>query len=149
MQRDQHDLWGGLGLAALGLAVAGHALTAFEFGTLRAMGPGFFPAVLGGLLAVLGVMIAVPAWARAGEARPFHLPEAVAVLAAVVLFGAGLSRLGLVVTTALAVLLASWPAPRPGAGWRLALAGIVTALTWLVFGVGLQMTIPLWPAGLR
>ncbi|MBV0891075.1 tripartite tricarboxylate transporter TctB family protein [Paracoccus sp. Z118] len=145
MQRDHHDLWGGLTLAAAGLGVAVWSGVHYDFGALRAMGPGFFPTILGALLAVLGLLVAIPAWTRAGVPSPIHWPEALAVLGAIVLFGFGMHRLGLVLTTALAVLLASWPAERPGWVWRLALCAAVTALVWLVFGVGLKMSIPLWP----
>jgi len=145
MQRDRHDLWGGGILAAVGLAVAVYSLGHYDFGSLRRMGPGFFPTVLGGVLAVLGVMVAVPAARRAGEARPLSAPEFATVIAAIVLFGLLLDRLGIIVTTALTVLVATIPAPRSGIGWRLLLAAVLTALTWAVFGLGLDMPLPAWP----
>ncbi|AZS82474.1 MULTISPECIES: tripartite tricarboxylate transporter TctB family protein [Achromobacter] len=40
----------------------------YHIGTLSHMGPGFFPAALGGLLALTGVLIAVSA--RSGESTP-------------------------------------------------------------------------------
>ena len=67
MQRDWADIWGGAVLALLGAGVAVYAGLRLDFGTLRAMGPGFFPTVLGALLAVLGAAVAFPAWARAAE----------------------------------------------------------------------------------
>ena len=145
MRRDWHDIWGGAAMAGIGAAVAFYAVGQYDFGTLRRMGPGFFPTVLGVLLAGLGLLIALPAWRRAGEARPFAAREALAVLAAIALFGLGLQRLGLIPTTAAAVLTASLPAPRGGVLWRVVLAAVITALTWLVFKQGLQMTMPLWP----
>ena len=145
MQRDWHDLWGGAAMVAIGCFVALYSLANYDFGSLRQMGPGFFPVTLGALLAGLGLLIALPAWRRAGEARPFAMPEAIAILTAIALFGLGLQKLGLVATTASAVLIASLPAPRGGWLWRVILAGVITALTWLVFKQGLQMTMPVWP----
>ena len=145
MQRDYYDLLGGGALAALGLGVAAYSGAHYDFGTLRQMGPGFFPVVLGGLLAGLGLIVALPAWRRQTEARPFDLPEAVAALGAILVFALTMNRLGLILATALAVLIATLPAARPGALWRLVLAGVVTVLVWLVFKVALAMTIPLWP----
>lgn len=145
MRRDWHDLFGGAAMVAVGLFVSLFSIAHYDFGSLRQMGPGFFPVTLGLLLAGLGAVIAGPAWWRAGEARPFALPEMLAILAAIAVFGLGLQTLGIVVTTAVAVLLASLPAPRPGWLWRCVLAVIVTALTWLVFKQGLRMTMPVWP----
>ena len=145
MRRDWHDLWGGAAMTAIGAFVALYSVAQYDIGSLRRMGPGFFPVVLGALLAGLGLMIALPAWHRAGETRPFDVPQALAVLAAIGLFGLGLQGLGLALATAGAVLIASLPAPRRGWRWRLILAAIITVLTWLVFKQGLQMTMPVWP----
>lgn len=145
MQRDYHDLWGGAVLAATGAAVALYCLGNYDFGSLRQMGPGFFPVVLGVILTVLGVLIALPAWFRAGKAAPFAALDALAVLAAIAVFAFGLGRLGLILSTAWATLIASLAAPRPGWLWRVVLTVVVTALTWLIFKQGLQMTVPLWP----
>ncbi len=145
MQRDQHDLFGGGILVALGLAVAGYAAMHYDLGTMRQMGPGFFPTALGLVLAGLGLTIAVPAWWRAGERRGFVGREVLCVIAAILIFGLLLGQLGLVVTTALAAVVASIPAPKPGIVWRLVLAAGITALTWAIFIAGLRMTIPVWP----
>lgn len=145
MQRDWHDIAGGGALAALGLGVAAHAGLTHDLGTLRQMGPGFFPVLLGVLLAGLGLVIALPAWRRQGTARAFAGREALAVLAAIVVFGVFMTPLGLIATTALAVLIAATPAPRAGWRWRLVLAAAVSLLTWAVFILALKMTIPVWP----
>ncbi len=42
----------------------------YRMGTAARMGPGYFPTLLGGLLAVLGLTLAVPALIRDGEAFP-------------------------------------------------------------------------------
>lgn len=145
MRRDYHDLLGGGALMLFGLAVAGHAAGALDFGTLRQMGPGFFPVVLGLLLAALGLLIAVPAWRRHGEVARIDIPEAGAVLGAILVFALLMNSAGLIIATALSVLIASLPAPRRGVVWRLVLAAVVTLATWAIFSAGLGMTIPLWP----
>lgn len=149
MRRDLHDLaWGGV-LALTGLAVAGYAWANYDLGSLRRMGPGFFPVALGLLLAGLGAMIAIPAMRRPGQQRPFAWPETIAVVAALLTFGLLLERLGVLLTTAATVLIATTVAPRPGLGWRLALTLAVTALVWLVFVRGLSMSLPVLPWGTR
>ncbi|WBU57477.1 tripartite tricarboxylate transporter TctB family protein [Paracoccus sediminicola] len=145
MQRDWADIWGGAVLAAIGLGVAAWAGARLDFGTLRAMGPGFFPTVLGVALAALGAAIAVPAWSRGAEPAPIRLSDLAAVIAAILIFGLGMEWLGMVLACFIAVLVASIPAPRPGWLWRVVLAVSVTALTFVVFELGLQMGLPLWP----
>ena len=145
MRRDLHDLGWGAALAVIGLAVAGYAYASYDMGSLRRMGPGFFPVALGLFLAVLGGLIAVPAMGRPGQSRPFAWPETIAVVASLLAFGLLLDKLGVLLTTAVTVLIASAVAPRRGLGWRLALTGAVTALVWLVFVWGLDMSLPVWP----
>lgn len=146
MQRDWPDLLGGGALAALGVAVAAYAGAHYDIGTLRRMGPGFLPVGLGALLAVFGAMIALPALARSGKAVTIAWRETLCVLGAILIFGLGMNLLGLVPATILSVLLASAAAPQEGVVWRLVLAGVISALTWSIFSVGLRLSIPLWPA---
>lgn len=149
MRRDLSDLGWGAALALIGLAVAGHAWVSYDLGNLRRMGPGFFPVTLGLLLAGLGALIAVPAMGRPGQPRRFAWPETIAVVAALLVFGLALDRLGVLLTTAVTVLIASAVAPRRGIGWRLVLSVAVTALVWVVFVRGLTMSLPVWPEALR
>ena len=132
-------------LALLGAGVVIHAGLRLDFGSLRAMGPGFFPTVLGALLAVLGAAVAIPAWARAAETPKIAWGDAAAVIAAILIFGLGMHRLGILLACFTAVLVAAIPAPHEGWRWRLLLAACVTALVWLVFILGLRMSIPVFP----
>ena len=145
MQRDWADIWGGAVLALLGAGVAVYAGLRLDFGTLRAMGPGFFPTVLGALLAVLGAAVVIPAWSRAADTPKIAWGDAAAVIAAILIFGLGMNRLGILLACFAAVLIASIPAPHKGWRWRILLAICVTALVWLVFIAGLRMSIPVFP----
>ncbi|WOI56820.1 tripartite tricarboxylate transporter TctB family protein [Palleronia sp. LCG004] len=147
MRRDWPDILGGLALAAIGAAAAGWALVHYDAGSLRQMGPGAFPLVLGAMLAVIGLVVALPALGRAGDAPAVEPWAAVAVLASILVFGLGLRPLGLVVASFAGVVVATLPAPRRGWVWRICLAVVVTALTVLIFRAGLQMSLPLWPRG--
>lgn len=145
MKRDIPDLVGGVLLAAIGLFVTLYSLNHYDFGSMRRMGPGFFPVLLGGVLALLGVIIALPAIVRQGGSVRVAWKECLAVLAAIIVFAAGLDRLGLVLTTLASVLIATLATPDRRIGWRIALALVVTALSVAVFSFGLKMTVPLWP----
>lgn len=146
-QRDIGDILGGLLMVVIGGFAMWYAQR-YSFGTPRAMGPGFFPVVLGGILVVLGGMIALPALRRAGPAVEVAPRTLAIVTAAILLFAVSLRPLGLVLATALAVLLASLAErgfPWPG---RLVLAVALAGLMWLIFVVGLGMSLPVWPRAL-
>ncbi|QUS37316.1 tripartite tricarboxylate transporter TctB family protein [Falsirhodobacter algicola] len=144
-QRDWSDAAWGAGLALAGAAVAAHAAAHYDIGSLRRMGPGFFPVVLGVALVALGALIALPALRRAGERRPFAWREALAVTAALLVFALLMERAGLIVATALSALIASSVAPRPGLVWRGVLAAIIAFVTWAIFSLALGLSIPVWP----
>ena len=148
MQRDMHDLLWGAFLALLGLGVAAYAALHYDLGTPRQMGPGFFPVGLGVVLAGLGLNISVSAWWRSADARPFAWREMLAVSAGLLFFGLTLDRIGLIIATAVTVLIASSVAPKKGVVWRLVLTVLITLLTWAIFILGLRMTMPVWPRGL-
>lgn len=147
MGRDDSDVLGGAVLALVGAGVAVYASQHYELGALRRMGPGFFPFALGLVLAGLGLLIALPAWFRPApdrQPKPALWPM-LAVIGAILVFALVLPLAGLFAAVAVTVLIASLPAPAPGLVWRMVLAAVVAALTWAIFVLGLNMTIPLWP----
>ena len=162
MQRDWPDILGGLTLAAIGIGAAIWAGLHHDMGSLRRMGPGAFPVGLGLGLAGLGLIIALPALVRPAPGQcdggqsdggqsekgtKIELAPLIGVVAAILLFGLSLRWVGLVGVSFVVVLVATLPAPRPGWLWRVVLAVAITALTVLVFHLGLRMTVPLWPRG--
>jgi hypothetical protein len=145
MRRDWPDILGGLVLALIGVLALAWTLIHYDLGTLRQMGPGFFPAVLGALLTGLGLIVALPAMGREREAPRIDVASGASVLAAILIFGFGLRYLGLAGATFVSVFFASLAAPHPGWIWRGMLAAAITILTVAVFSYGLRMTLPLWP----
>src|ERR687884_2370977 len=55
--KSQKDFWSGLMFIGSGLFFMIWAITHYQMGTAVRMGPAYFPAVLGGLLGVLGAFI--------------------------------------------------------------------------------------------
>ncbi len=146
--RDRHDLIGGVLLGALGLFVAFYSQR-YDFGTPARMGPGFFPHVLGWILAVLGVLIALPAWfRRTAEPLDVQWKNALFVLGAIVLFAFTLKPLGLVLSTFAAAFVATLADKAITWRGRLLVSAGVAAVTVAIFIGGLSMVLPLWPAGL-
>src|SRR5215217_7886996 len=111
-----------------------------ELGTALRMGPGYFPLVLSGLLAALGVAIIVcslrEAPVPAGAVPMRGLPL---ILLAPVVFGLTVRGLGLVPAVALVVLLSAFASRRMGVALALALTVGLTAFCVLVFSYGLGL----------
>lgn len=145
--RDLGDILGGVLMIAIGLFAMYYAQR-YNFGTMRQMGPGFFPVVLGGVLTGLGALIVIPALRRPGQPIVFNLRTLVLILGAVVVFGALLRPMGLPIATMAAVLVASMA--ERGFPWlgRLVLALVVAVGVVAIFRLGLGMNVPIWPRGM-
>lgn len=143
--RDTRDLVGGLALTVIGLFAAYYAHEHYEIGNLRRMGPGFFPVSLGLTLAVLGVLVALPAWFRQGPAIQPAWKALSLVTLSLIVFSFALKSLGLIVATSLAVWLSSMPDRTIQWKNRALLCAGVSAVTYLIFIMGLGMLLPVWP----
>jgi Tripartite tricarboxylate transporter TctB family len=152
MSLDMHvrawkDFWSGLFFVAVGLAFALLSRN-YSLGVPQRMGPAYFPMLLGGALALLGLFIAGRSFFRAGEAVPrIYVRPLVGVLAAVGLFALSLRPLGLVAATAAVVLMG--PLAFAELRWRetIVLALALAAGSAIVFVWMLGLPIPLWPRG--
>jgi hypothetical protein len=146
--RDPRDFWAGVLFLAVG-AAAVLLSRRYPFGTTASMGPGYFPTILGALLAAVGVGVAgralrpsKPAVAvAAARARPV-----VVVLASIAAFGIALPRLGMVVASLLVVAVSR--TATPGFRWLevSVFAAVLTLFCVGIFVWGLKMPMPLWPA---
>lgn len=142
--RDLRDILGGLIMIGMGLFAYFHAQR-YEFGELQRMGPGYFPVALGVLLAILGLFIMIPAFFRPGTSIKVEWKSLIWVTVGIIAFSLLLDKLGLVLTSALMIIVTSMPAV--GMGWkeRIILAAVVALITYLIFSYGLGMVIPVWP----
>ena len=61
--RSQSDFWSGVLFVAIGVTVVVLAQD-YRLGTAARMGPGYFPTLLGGLLALLGLTLACRRWRK-------------------------------------------------------------------------------------
>ena len=93
--RSPSDFWCGVLFIAMGIAFMVLARQ-YRFGTPARMGPGFFPTILGGILAALGLTLSIPALLRDGDPLPrLRLRPMVTILAAIVVFALLLQPLGI------------------------------------------------------
>jgi hypothetical protein len=140
------------GLLFMGVAAGGLWVSRdYPVGTASRMGTGYVPRLLLWVLLGLGALILVsglwkaerPAQAESSAGTAWR--PAVFITLSLVTFGLALERLGLV----LSVLLLAGIGALAGRGTRPLEAAIATlaliALCWLIFIVGLSLTIPLWP----
>lgn len=141
--KDFQDLIGGVLLSATGLFFAIYSQR-YGFGTAARMGPGYFPTVLGWVLALLGLLVALPALFRKGPPIKVQVGNFLYVMAALLLFAFTLRSLGLIPSTFLATFVASLADRDITWKGRVLVGAGVTAVTVLVFKVGLSMILPLW-----
>ena len=144
--RDPTDLIGGAVLIVIGVVVGLYALR-YNLGTLTRMGPGFFPAVLGFLLAALGLLVLLPALTRHGEPPVPQLRPFFTILAALAAFALAVRAVGIVPATFLLVGIAAFAQRDVRALPTLALGAALSALAVLIFAKGLGVILPAfqWP----
>jgi hypothetical protein len=144
MQRSRKDILAGLAFVAFGLAFAVMA-TSYDIGTSVAMGPGYFPLVLGGLLVLFGGVIVAKGFldGEAGAVGAIPWRALVLVLGAVLFFAVTVRGLGVVPATFVAVLMSSFASRRTGVVAALVISVGLTVLCVVIFIVALRLQLPL------
>jgi hypothetical protein len=143
-KRDSTDIIGGLFLTALGLFFVIYAQR-YNMGTLNRMGPAYFPIALGAVMAMLGLLIAVPAWFRAGVGPEVSWKTLFIVIGSVVVFGATLQTMGVIFACMATLIVASLADNDITWRERAILVVAVPPIIYLIFIFGLGMTVPVWP----
>lgn len=142
-RRDLADFAAGLVLSVAGLAIALHVLQTHDIGTLRRMGPGMVPMGLGFLLMTLGALLAVSGLLRRTVGVPRVQRRAfLFVLLAIAAFAGTIRLFGLVPAVVVLVLLSALADSGSRARAVGALVVILPFLAFLIFKVGLGMTMP-------
>ena len=123
--------------------------TNYSMGTSAKPGAGYFPLILSVLMTLLGAVVLFKSLTIETEGgdpigsiawRPL-----IVIVAAITVFGATINWLGLALAVPILILISSL------AGDELKWIGVLincvvlTVFSWLIFIVGLKLTIPLWP----
>jgi putative tricarboxylic transport membrane protein len=143
--RSPKDFWAGLIFVAIG---GGFVLLSqqYRLGDMHRMGPAMFPTLVGALLAALGLLMALRAFALDGEPVPRLYARPIGIsLIAIVLFGVALQWLGLVAAIAVLVLVGAYAARDVRPLENLALAAVMIVFSVAVFAWLLGLPLPLWP----
>lgn len=146
--KSQRDFWSGMMFLAVGLAFAWGS-TEYSFGSSARPGPAYFPFGLGVLLALLGSLVLFKALTIESEGGDLIGDIAwkplLIIVAAIVIFGLMLPRLGMVITLPVLITMSALA----GDEFRLRDALINSALLtfgcWVLFIWGLKLVIPVWP----
>lgn len=145
--RNYQDILGGAVLILIGAAAAIYALATLRIGTISQMGPGMFPAAIGGILAVFGLAILIPALFRPGEMLRMDVRSFTAILVSILAFAAMVRPFGMVPAIAVLTLIASRADSRLSPlGTALVAAGLCLCAI-LIFRIGLSVPIAIiaWP----
>ena len=143
--RDPQDFWAGLMFVVLGAAFMWFARS-YDYGSAAKMGPGYFPTMLGGILAVLGAITLLRGLAFKGESvGRFNWKPLLLVLGSLVLFGIALQWLGLVIAIFALIIVSSLGGHEFKLKEVLMLSLLMTVGSVAVFNYGLQLQFPIWP----
>jgi uncharacterized membrane protein YhaH (DUF805 family) len=143
--KSPRDFWAGLLFLAIGTAVVVIARN-YRLGSAARMGPGYFPILLGSVLALLGLAITGSSFRITGERVPhLHLRPLLAVLASILVFGLALQPLGFVAAVALLVIVGGFADPELRLRDSIALAAFLVVFSVGIFAALLGLPLPLWP----
>ncbi len=155
--KNQKDFFAGLMFMGVGVAFAWGA-TSYNVGTGARMGPGYFPLMLGVLMAVIGAAITftslVVETVGGGKIGKWAWKPLFYVIAANVVFGVLLAGLPSIKFPAFGLIVAIYAltfiASMAEAGWKfkttLILATVLAVGSYLAFVVALKLQFPVWPS---
>jgi hypothetical protein len=137
------DFWSGVIFLTTGIGFVGFGRD-YPMGTAMSMGPAYFPTVLGGLLALIGLILIVRVLLRPGPAvGTLALGKLGLVTASTVLFALLLRRLGLVGALLLLVVVSAYASARFRWSVALTLAVGLAVGSSIIFVWLLSLPIPL------
>ncbi|HSR10954.1 MAG TPA: tripartite tricarboxylate transporter TctB family protein [Thermodesulfobacteriota bacterium] len=139
------DFWAGLMFVAFGLIFTFGALN-YRVGTAARMGPGYFPALLGGLMTVIGAVLFFRSLAvKGGKFSPIPFRVLLLISAGLVAFGYLVVPIGFVLALAALVLISAAAGHEFSLKETLLLSAVLIVLSVAVFVKGLALPFPLWP----
>jgi len=145
--RNHRDFWSGVLFIATGLLFMVLSRQ-YNLGTAAKMGPGYFPTILGGLMAALGVLIMLPAFSSKGpqvRVDKMDFKSIVLILVAVAVYAATLPKLGFIVSLFLLIMISSWASHEFKLMTSLLSSVVLLVFSWLVFVKGLELQFPFLP----
>ncbi len=140
------DFWAGLMFITVGLFFLIWGQMHYQTGSAVRMGPGYFPSVLGGLLAFLGALVLIDSLVEEGpKISKFHFRPLLFLLASSLAFAYLLKPLGLVLASIALVFISALGGHE--FKWKeVAILSVVLVIfSVLVFVKGLVLPFPICP----
>ena len=142
--RNPKDFWAGVIYVAIGLSAIVIARN-YGIGAALKMGPGYFPTVLGGLLALIGAASLLRSFLRPGEPfGTFALKGLALVTIATVLCGLLVRTAGLAIALPVLVVVSAYGSIKFRWGPALLSAVALTVFCILTFTKGLGVPLPIF-----
>jgi amino acid permease len=160
--KSQQDWWAGWMFVSVGIffmvvalgtpewfdkIVGSRLIPGYQMGSAVRMGPAYFPVVLGGILAALGLLILLDSIVEEGpKVAKFHFRPLLFILASSLAFAYLLKPLGMVLASAALIFIAAYG----GHEFKLKEVAIMTVVlvifSVLVFVKGLTLPFPICPS---
>jgi hypothetical protein len=146
--KSQRDFFSGLMFIVVGVVFAVGA-TNYSMGSSAKPGAGYFPLILSVLMTFLGAIVLFKSLTIETEGgdpighiawRPL-----IVIVLAIAVFGATINLLGLVLAVPILILISSLAGDEFHWFGVLVNSVVLTLFSWLIFVVGLKLTIPMWP----
>ena len=144
--KSPRDFWAGIMFIAFGGFALIVAQMSYQMGTAVRMGPGYFPTVLGGILAVLGVLVLLESIAIEGpKVNKFYFRPLLFILLACLAFAYMLKPLGLAISIVALVFISAWGSHEFKTKEVALLTVVMIVFSIVVFVKGLTLPFPIWP----
>ena len=159
--KNNKDFFAGLMFIGIGLAFAWGSASNYVLGVAAQMGPGYFPALLGTILGILGIAITCSALifetGGGGKIGRWAWKPLFFVLCAPVVFGVllcgirgiKLPGMGLIIAIYGSTIIAMLAAESFKLRTSLIVATLFAILSYFVFIASLKLSIPVWPNFIR
>ena len=146
--KSQRDFWSGLMFVVVGIIFAVGA-TNYSMGTSARPGAGYFPLLLSVIMAILGAIVlfkSLTIESPGGDLiGKIAWKPLLVIVAAIAIFGFSIERLGMIVSIPILIVISSLAGDEFHWKGVIANAIVLTISSWVIFILGLKLTIPLWP----
>lgn len=142
-KNDRADMIVGSAFSLLGLGIFFYARSNYDMGELTNMGSGFFPAILGITMALLGLIVTISSIGIQAPKREFNIRTTFFVTLSIIAFALLIERLGALPAIFALVLIASLAEKRSSWPKKLLLAAVLFCIAYLIFKVMLSMNFSL------
>jgi hypothetical protein len=146
--KSERDFFSGLMFVVVGVVFAIGA-TSYSMGSSARPGAGYFPLILSVLMTILGSIVLFKSLTIETEGGDrigrFAWRPLLVIVGAIALFGVTINLLGMVLAVPLLVVITSFAGEQFRWIGVAVNAVVLTIFSWLVFVVGLKLTIPVWP----